>query len=323
MTKISLILRALGVAALLTSATPSIAQTSEAPIRIVVPYSPGGTTDMLARFIASSLQAKTKRPVIVDNRSGAGGEIGTAAVVQARPDGNTLLFHSGAIAVYPSIQKKLPFDVTKDLTPITTAVGGPFAVIVNKDFPAKTLHDLIAMAKASPGSLNFGSAGVGTSTHLAGELLVQEAGIKMTHIPYRGGSDASLALLGGQVQFAILTVGESVKLVKSGKLRALAVTTLKRSDILPNVPTVAESGLPGFDASVLFTLFVSSKTPAPIAKRLNEDLVAVLRDPSMARKLKDLGLSPIGDTLDQAHERFDSEIRRWGTVIKKAGIHLE
>jgi tripartite-type tricarboxylate transporter receptor subunit TctC len=313
----------LSAIALTAGVTPSIAQNSEASIRIVVPYSPGGGTDILARMVAQRLQERIKRSVVVENINGGGGVIGTAVVARAKPDGTTLLFHTGAITLYPALKRNTSFDVVQDLRPITTGMEGPLFLMVNQNSSIKNMSELITQAKANPGAINYGSAGVGTTMHLAGELLGVSAGIKMTHVPYRGESDANVALLGGQIQFMIEPVAASMPLVHDGKLRPLAVSSAKRSEFMPDLPTIAELGVPGYDVNLLYFFLAPSKTPEPVVKKLNEDLAAILTSPDMANRIKDMGLVPIADTLEQVKVRFDSEIQKWKTVAEAAGIHVE
>ena len=256
--------RSLVFAAVLATGLVATAQNlpADKQVRIIVPYAAGGTSDILGRKLAQALGEKLGRTVLVENRAGAGGAIGTEATVRADPDGTTILLHSGAIGTEPALKRQLPYDVTRDLAPVTTAVQGPFALLVSPQLPVKSVPELIAYAKANPQKVNFGTPGAGTSVHLASEQFKLAAGIDATHVPYKGAGPALTALMAGDVQFIVDPLATAKKFAESGKVKALAVTTAKRSDLWPTMATVAESGLPGFDSAVWYGIFVPAKTPA-------------------------------------------------------------
>ena len=289
-------------------------------LRIIVPYVAGGTSDILGRMLAQSLGEQLGRTVIVENKAGAGGAIGTEATVRATPDGTTILLHSGAIATEPALKKSLPYDVEKDLAAVTTAVKGPFALLVSNDTPAKNVAELIAYAKANPGKLNFGTPGIGTSVHLASEQFKVAAGIEINHVPYKGASAALTALMGNEVQIVVDPLATAKQLDESGKVRALAVTTEKRSELWPEKMTVSEQALPGFDSSVWYGLYVPSKTPPQTVKQLNEAFIAVLKSPKMVHWLHEKGLEPVADSTTQAQTWLSNDIAQWKRVVQAAGI---
>jgi tripartite-type tricarboxylate transporter receptor subunit TctC len=292
-------------------------------IRIIVPYAAGGTSDILGRKLAQALGEKLGRPVIVDNKAGAGGAIGTEATVRADADGTTILLHSGAIGTEPALKSKLPYDVTRDLAAVTTAVNGPFALLVPPQFPAKNVAELIAYTKSHPQKVNFGTPGMGTSVHLASEQFRVAAGIDAQHVPFKGASLALTALMAGDVQFVIDPLATAKKYAESGKVKALAITTAKRSDLWPGMTTVSESGIPGFDSSVWYGLYVPAKTPAATVQMLNQQFVAILKSAPMVEWLRDQGLEPVADTPEQAKQWLLKDIQRWKSVVQAAGIKPE
>jgi tripartite-type tricarboxylate transporter receptor subunit TctC len=314
--------RSLLLAAILAASLGASAQTlpADKQIKIIVPYAAGGTSDILGRKLAQALGDRLGRTVIVDNRAGAGGAIGTEATVRADPDGTTILLHSGAIGTEPALKRQLPYDVTRDLSAVTTAVQGPFALLVSPQLPVKSVAELIAYAKANPRSVNFGTPGSGTSVHLASEQFRVAAGIDATHVPYKGAGPALSALMAGDVQFVIDPLATAKKFAESGKVKALAVTTAKRTDLWPGMPTVAESGLPGFDSSVWYGIYVPAKTPAETVKLLNSQFVAILKSPEMVEWLRGQGLEPVADTPEQARQWLVNDIQRWKSVAQAAGI---
>lgn len=292
-------------------------------MRIIVPYAAGGTSDILGRKLAQALGDKLGRPVIVDNRAGAGGAIGTDATVRADPDGTTILLHSGAIGTEPALKRQIPYDVTRDLAAVTTAVQGPFALLVAPQLPVKSVPELIAYAKANPQRVNFGTPGAGTSVHLASEQFRLAAGIDATHVPYKGAGPALTALMAGDIQFVVDPLATAKKFAESGKVRAIAVTTAKRSDLWPTMPTVAEGGLPGFDSTVWYGIYVPAKTPAETIRLLNNHFVAILKSKEMVEWLREQGLEPVADTPEQARQWLLKDIQRWKSVVQAAGIKPE
>jgi len=317
--------RSLVFAAVLATGLAATAQhlPADKQIRIIVPYAAGGTSDILGRKLAQALGDKLGRPVIVDNRAGAGGAIGTDATVRADPDGTTILLHSGAIGTEPALKRQIPYDVTRDLAAVTTAVQGPFALLVAPQLPVKSVPELIAYAKANPQRVNFGTPGAGTSVHLASEQFRLAAGIDATHVPYKGAGPALTALMAGDIQFVVDPLATAKKFAESGKVRAIAVTTAKRSDLWPTMPTVAEGGLPGFDSTVWYGIYVPAKTPAETVRLLNKHFVAILKSKEMVEWLREQGLEPVADTPEQARQWLLKDIQRWKSVVQAAGIKPE
>ncbi|GAO23156.1 extra-cytoplasmic solute receptor [Alicycliphilus sp. B1] len=252
-----------------------------------------------------------------------GGSIGTEATVRADADGTTILLHSGAIATEPSIKSKLPYDVSKDLAAVTTVVRGPFALVVSNELPVKSVAELMAYAKANPGKVNFGTPGMGTSVHFASEYFKTMAKVPLTHVPYKGASAALTALMGNEVQMVIDPLATAKKYAEAGKIRALAVTTAQRSSLWPQMPTVAEGGVPGFDTAVWYGMYVPAKTPAPIVEMLNKEIVGILKSDDMRKWLSNEGLEPVGDTPAQSQAFLREDIERWKVLAKSAGIQPE
>jgi tripartite-type tricarboxylate transporter receptor subunit TctC len=316
------LLFALGVG-LASSAT--CAQTYPAKaIRIVVTSPPGGSQDFLARLLAQSLAPPLGQTVLVDNRTGASGAIGIDHVAKAAPDGYTLLLGAaGPIAIVPAVKKKLPFDPVRDFAPITLVAAGPFAVVVHPSVPVRTLKELIAVAKAKPRVLNYGSSGAGASPHLAMELLMSMSGIDLVHVPYKGVGPALTDLIGGQIDAMIADVHLVAPHEKSGRLRVLAVTSTERSSVLPNVPTVSEAGVAGYSAGTWFGLFAPAKTPVAIIARLNEEAGKILADRALAQRLSTQGIAPTPSTPEQLGAHLRDEIAKWRKVVESAHITLE
>ena len=292
-------------------------------MRLVVPYAAGGTSDILGRKLAQQLGERLGRPVIVDNKAGAGGSIGTDAVVRADADGTTLLLHSGAIATEPALKRQLPYDVLNDLAPVTTAVVGPFAVLVSPQLPVKTIGELIAYAKQNPGKLNYGTPGLGTSVHLATEQFRVAAGIDMVHVPFKGAGPALTAIMSNEVQVVVDPLATARKYADSGKLRALALTTGQRSSLWPEMGTLAEAGLKDFDTGVWYGVYVPAKTPAAAVQLLNTELVRILKSPEMTDWLRDQGLQAVANSPAESKAQLASEIATWKRVGAAAGIKPE
>lgn len=290
------------------------------PITIVVPFSAGGTTDILARVIGQYMSKDLGQPVIVDNRAGAGGNIGAQNVARAAPDGYTILMGTvGTHAINQSLYKKMPFDPIKDFAPLSRVALVPNLLVANPAQPFKSVKELIAYAKANPGKVTFGSSGSGTSIHLSGEMFQHMAGVKMQHVPYRGSSPAVTDLLGGQIAVMFDNMPSAIGHVKAGKLRALAVTTPKRSPALPDVPTIAEAGVPGYSATSWFGLLAPANTPAPVVARLNASILKALADPEVKKKMAEQGAEPFGEKPEQFAEFIRSETAKWGTIVKQSG----
>lgn len=294
------------------------------PIRMICPFPPGGTTDVVARLVAQKLTEAWKEQVIVDNRAGAGGIIGTEMAAKAAADGYTVLLGSITThAVNPALYKKLNFDPVKDFTPVTLVVSSPQLLAVHPSVAAKSVKDLIALAKAKPGQLNYGSAGVGTSPHLTFELFKSMAGIEAVHVPYKGTGPAITELVGGQVQMMITGVVALMPHVKSGKLRGLAVTSAKRVAALPDLPTVAESGVPKFDVSSWFGVFLPAGVPKPILTKMNGEIRRIVDIPDVRQKLVSQGADPETNTPEEFAAYVKSEMAKWGKVVRDTGARAD
>ena len=293
------------------------------PIRMIVAYPPGGGTDQVGRVMADQLSQTLGQNVVVDNRGGATGNIGTELAARAVPDGYTLLMGNVAPnAVNVSLFKKLGFDPVRDFAPVSLVAVTPNILVTNPSIPVKTVKELIAYAKAKPGALNFPSAGVGSSSHLAGEMLKSMTGISMVHIPFKGGGPALVAVIAGEVQIMFATMPAAMPHVKSGKVKPVAVTTTKRSQAMPDLPTIAESGVKGYEASTWYGLLAPARTPQAIVTRLHGDTVKILAGPTRQR-LEVQGFEPEGGTPAEFTAYIKSEIIKWAKVIKDAGIPAE
>ncbi|MFN7088168.1 MAG: tripartite tricarboxylate transporter substrate binding protein [Burkholderiales bacterium] len=291
---------------------------------MIVAYPPGGGTDIVGRLIAHKLSENLGQNVVVDNRGGATGNIGTELAARATPDGHTLLMGNVAPnAINVSLFNKLPYDPVKDFAPVSLVAVTPNILVVPPSLPVKTVKDLIALAKSKPGTLNFPSAGVGSSSHLAGEMLKTMAGIDMVHVPYKGGGPALVALLSGQVQLMFATLPAAMPHVKSGKLRPVAVTSGKRSLTLSDLPTIAESGIAGYEAATWYGLLAPARTPKPVVTRLHGEVVKILAVPGAREQLADQGFEPVGNTPQEFGAYIRAEIVKWGKVIRDAGIKPE
>ena len=293
------------------------------PIRMIVAYPPGGGTDQVGRVMAEQLAQQLGQNVVVDNRGGATGNIGTELAARAVPDGYTLLMGNVAPnAVNVSLFKKLGFDPLKDFAPISLVAVTPNILVAHPSMPVKTVPDLIALAKSKPGTLNFPSAGVGSSSHLAGEMLKSMARIDMVHVPYKGGGPALIATISGQVQIMFATMPAAMPHVKSGKVRPIAVTTAKRSLAMPDLPTIAESGVQGYEAATWYGLLAPARTPKPVIDRLHGETVKILAGPTRQR-MEAQGFEPDGGTPAAFAAYIKSEIAKWAKVIQEAGIPAE
>jgi tripartite-type tricarboxylate transporter receptor subunit TctC len=290
------------------------------PVKIVVPFAAGGATDVVARLLAQKLTESWGQTVVVENRAGAGGNIGADVVAKSPADGYTLLMTSGSIVTAnPYIYKSMPFDPAKDLVPITNVATGPQVIVVNPNVPAKDLRELIGLAKASPGKVNFGSAGVGTQTHLAAENFLYSAGVDMTHVPYKGESAAITDLMGGQIQLATPNLGAAINLIKEGKLRALAVTSRERSAQLPDVPAAAEV-LPGFENAGWFGLMAPAGTPPDVIEKIYRDSARVLLSEEFRGKLNQQGMMPVANSPADFGAAIRDESARWAKVVQQRGL---
>jgi tripartite-type tricarboxylate transporter receptor subunit TctC len=291
------------------------------PIRIIIPFAAGGVTDVVIRTIAPKLGEALGQPIIVDNRGGAGGTIGTALGAKSAPDGYTLIAPAASHTTTPGLYQNLPFDVIKDFAPITQVVVVPFMLVVHPSVPATNVKELLAHARANPNTLNFGSAGNGSSNHLAGELLKSMGGVEMVHVPYKGSGPAMNDLLAGHLSFMFDTINTSIGHVRAGTLRALAIGSQKPSRALPEVPTVADAAdLPGFEAVTWTGLLAPAGTPPEIITRLNQEVVKVLQIPEIQQKLSAQGAEPVGSSPQEFDAYIRSEIAKWNKVIKDAGV---
>jgi tripartite-type tricarboxylate transporter receptor subunit TctC len=291
-------------------------------IRIVVPFSPGGTADVLARAIAAQLQTKYGSSVVVENRAGAGGNIGAEAVAKARPDGHTLVLSTIGIHAAYMIYKNLGYDPARDLRPVIVLGEVPCVLVVHPSLPLNNLGQFLTYARKNPGMLNYGSAGNGSATHMMGELFQQSAGVRLTHVPYRGSSTAMTDLIAGQIDLMFELVTTAAPVANAGALRALAVTSAQRSPVLPDVPTINESAIPGFDGTGWFAVATAAGVPAPVVARLNRDIDDILRAPGLQDMWKTLALNVIGGSPERAAKFFDMEREKWGKVIKAANIRI-
>ena len=312
-------------AALVAMATCAAAQTYPTkPIRLVVPFPPAGTTDILAREVGQRLSEVLGQPVVIDNRPGAAGNIGSDLVAKAAPDGYTLLMCTvSSHAINPGLYSKLPYDHIKDFAPIALVARVPNVLEVTPSLPVKTVADLIKLAKEKPGQINFASSGSGTSIHLSGELFKTMAGVDMVHVPYKGSAPALVDLVGGQVQVMFDNLPSSLQQIKAGKLRAVAVTSAQRAPALPDVPTIAESGLPGFEATSWFGVLAPARTPPEIIKRLNAEIDKWLQSPEAKEKLLAQGALPAGGSPEEFAAYIRAETDKWAKVIKASGAKVD
>ena len=293
-------------------------------VRVVVPFAAGGSTDLLARSIAQRLNEAWKQPVIVDNRPGGGGIVGSDQVSKSAPDGYTLLVGTVTThAVAASLYKKLPYDPLRDFAPITEFAYIPQLLSVHPSVPARSVKELVALARARPGELNYGTAGNGSASHMAMELFLSMAKVKMTHVPYKGSGPALTDVLGGHLSLMFDVIMTSLPHIQSGKLRTLGVSSLERAPITPDVPTIAESGYPGYEALVWFGLFAPPNTPPEIVRRIQEEIARAMRGPAMRDMLASQGLIVVGSTPAEFSKRVAAEIGKWRKVINEAGIKLE
>lgn len=293
------------------------------PIKVISPWSPGGPAEALARVVTTKMSAALGQPIVIESKPGANGEIGTASVASAAPDGYTLLLsHLGPTAISPALKKRLPYDPVKDFEPISQVVAGPTLLVVRNDLPVKSVKELIDYAKANPGKLAYGSVGVGSTTHLAGEMLNMSAGIETIHVPYKGSTPILADLMGERLAFAFVGISGSLAQARAGQIRAIAISTLKRSASAPDIPTVAET-LPGFELNSWYGMMAPARTPKPIVARLNQELVKALRMPDVIEWMKHNGLDPAPTTPEEHAAYIKSEIAKWAKIVKAARIQPE
>jgi tripartite-type tricarboxylate transporter receptor subunit TctC len=310
-------------AAVFFAAAPASAQVYPSrQIEIVVPFVAGGTTDNIARILAQRFSDAWQHTVIVSNRPGGGATIGTAAVAKAAPDGHTLLITTIALVTTPALQK-LPYDAAKDFAPVAELASIPLVLVVHPSVPATTLGEFIALARAEPGRLDYISAGAGTSTHLAAEMFNAAAGVKLVHVPFKGNAEGMNALLGGHVKVYFAQAAAVLQHVRAGTLRAIAVTAESRIASLPEVPTIAELGFPGYEISTWQGMFAPAGTPKEVVAKINAETVAMLNTPEVRQRMAQEGADPVGSTPEQFAARVKTEIAKWGKVIRDAGIGMQ
>ena len=310
----------------LAAAWPADAQADfpERPVTLIVPFPAGGSTDLVARVVAEKMSANLGQQIVVDNRGGAGGNVGSAAAAKAEADGYTILMGTVAThALNPALYKKMPYDPVKDFAPVSLLVVVPNVLVVNPDFPAHSVAELIALAKEKPGELSYASSGNGTPLHLSGELFKSMAGIDMVHVPYKGAGPALIDVMGGHVPIMFDNLPSSTEHIKAGKLRGLAVTTAERAPSMPDLPTVAESGLPGYETYTWNALFAPAGTPPEVIAKLNEAAVQAVADPQVQAKLKDVGASVVGSTPEQLAAHVQAELAKWAPVVKASGAQID
>lgn len=315
------------VAVMLCAQATSVAQTASAfpnqPIRMVVPYPPGGPTDITARVVAAEMSKTIGQNIVIDNRPGASGMIGSEMVTKSTPDGYTLLANASIHVINPSVYPDMRFDAIKDFVPITQLAQVPLVLVVPANSPIKSVKDLVEYAKANPGKVNFGSAGSASAQHLAGESFKIAAGIQMQHIPYKGSAPALTDLAGGQLQLMFDSMPSATPMINSGKLRAIAVTTTTRAKARPDLPTIAESGFPGFDISTWYAYWAPKGTPADVVEKLAASAAQALKNPEVIAKYEAMGAEPVGSTPAQFAAYVKSEAKKWNDIVKKSGAKLD
>ena len=293
------------------------------PVHLILPFPPGGGTDILGRLIGEQLTMRLGQPVVQENRGGAGGNLGAEAVARAAPDGYTLLLAAPTLAISPTLYPKLAYDPLKDLAPIALVATVPNVMVTHPSVPARTLQEFIALAKRRPGELNFGSGGAGTSNHLGGELFNMVAGVKLVHVPYKGVNLAMQDVLAGNVQLVFIGIPAAAPHIRAGKLRALAVVAPQRSSALPDVPTAAEAGLPGFEVTTWYGVLAPAGTPRAIVERLNTELGRIMLAPELQPRLADMATEPRSGTPEAFAAYLREETAKWGKVIRDAGLRAE
>ena len=294
------------------------------PIRLVVPYPPGGGSDTIMRPFVQLLGERLGQPIVVDNRGGGGGSVGMEAVAHAAPDGYTLLTALTAqLAVNPALYKKLPYDPVKDFAPISLFADGPYLLVVHPSLPVKSVKELVDFARKNPDKISYASSGNGSGGHLAAELLKSMTGIKMVHVPYKGGGPALTGLLSGEAQVLFAPYASARGQIKDGRIRALGVTTARRPKAIPDIPTIAEAGVAGYDSGVWYALLAPPATPRAIIDRLNRETLAVLKNPDFAKLLVEQAIDPIGSTPEELAQYIKSEIDKWAKVVKEAGVRID
>jgi len=291
------------------------------PIKIIVPYSPGGSSDLSARWLAEGLTSQFKYQVVVENHPGAAGNIGTRLVAAAKPDGYTLLLgYDGTMTINPSVYTNIGFDTLKDFVPVSKIADSTLLLVANNNLPVKDVKEMVALAKAQPGLLDYATTGIGSTPHAAGEMMNLQFGIDLRHIPYAGGAPAMTAVMGDHVKMVYTAVATAYPFVVSGKVKALGVSAPKRSPALPNVPTFTEAGVPGFDLNSWFGILAPAGTPKAIVDQLQGNIKAVVETPSYKERYIAAGLDPVGNTSEQFGSQIRADLKRWGDIVKKAKI---
>lgn len=315
-----------GVAALGTVALPAAAQKTDwpvKPVRFVVPFPPGGATDILARWVAEKLHPALGQPMVIENRAGAAGAVGTEFVSKAAPDGYTMLMATAAQAISETLYIKQPFSFARDFAPVALVARVPNAMVTHPALPVRNVKEFIALAKSRPGQINFASSGVGTTPHMSGELFKMLTGVNIVHVPYKGGAPAITDLIAGHVQVAWNNLPESMPHIKTGRLRALGVTTAVRYSALPDLPTLAEAGVPGYEVSAWFGVMIPAKTPREVIARLNTEINRAIGLADMRERFEQQGAVPAPGTPEQFGTHIGAEIAKWAKVIKATGVKLE
>jgi tripartite-type tricarboxylate transporter receptor subunit TctC len=311
------------LAAAIASAPARAEEYPQRPVRLVLPYPPGGPTDLLARVVAVKMGDTLGQTVVIDNKPGASGMIGAELVAKAPPDGYTLLANASLHVINPSIYPKMRYDAFQDFVPVTQLADVPLVLVVNNDSPVKTVQDLVALAKAKGRALNFGSAGNASAQQLAAESFKFAAKVDMQHVPYKGSSPALTDLMGGQIQLMFDSMPSAMPFIKAGKLRAVAVTTARRSQALPDVPTVAESGFPGFNISTWYGLWVPRGTPTPIVEKLATHAALALKRPDVQRQYADMGAEPVGSSPAEFSRYTAAEGKKWAEIVRRSGAKAD
>ena len=317
-------LKLLVAAPLVLAAFAANAEYPDRPVRIVIPYPPGGISDKLLRPIAQKMGEDLKVPFVIDNKPGANGLIGTEQVAKSAPDGYTLVMGStSTLPMNAALNPKMPFDPIKDLAPVTSFAIAPQVLTVNPNVPAKTVQELIALAKSRPGEITYATPGIGSSPHFAGEMFSTMTGVKMLHVPYKGGAPASMDLIAGQVMVGFDSIGSAAPYIRANKLRALGLAAPKRSPAMPDLPTISEAGVPGFEVGTLFALFAPANTPRDVINKLYNEMVRVLASPEIRDSMVSVGTEPIAMTPEQLGDNIKSDMVKWAKVAREANIHAE
>jgi tripartite-type tricarboxylate transporter receptor subunit TctC len=304
-------------------AQQNVADFPSKPIRVIIPFAPGGGTDVTGRLTASKLQEAWGQPVLAENQAGANGTIGINAGAKASPDGYTITLVSSSSVINVYILPKVPYDLQRDFTPLSQLTAQPYALVVHPSVPAKNVKELIAYAKANPNKLNYGSSGIGGTSHLSGALLASLADIQLTHVPYKGGNPAMQDVIAGNIQMLFSTILQSQIFLKDGRLRALAVSTAKRSPAAPDLPTLSEAGVPGYEVAPWYGLLLPAKTPAPIVNKLNREIAKAMHMPDVVKKMSADGSQPVGGTPEEFGALLKTESVKWGKIVKDNNIRMD